>query len=153
MSEYFYEYLLFRRRWVAFQADYAKNTKEKSDENSFAQVRKDPTKLSEWSHKCEMEFNVAKCLVTTFRKSGRRPDWECKLRKNSVQVSQKEKNLEDAINDRLSPEDHIIEKVRNIDDLLANKRVTSCKKIIPSFIRPTIGNEAVIWNPHLEITY
>ncbi len=72
--------------------------------------------------------------------------------------SKKEKkNLGIVINNRLSPEGHIKEKVRNMYNLLANMRVTfiyvdedMIKKIITSFKRPTLEYAAVVWNPYLE---
>ncbi len=49
-----------------------------------------------------------------------RPDWEYKLGNDSIQESEKEKDLGVVINNRLSPEEHIQEKVRNMHNLLAN---------------------------------
>ncbi len=42
---------------------------------------------------------------------------------NRLEESEKEKDLGVVINNRLSPEDHIQEKVRNMHNLLANMRV------------------------------
>ncbi len=67
-----------------------------------------------------MEFDAAKCHVMKFGKSGLRPDWEYKLGIDSLQESEKEKDLGVVINNRLSPEEHIHEKVRNMHNLLAN---------------------------------
>ena len=61
------------------------------------------------------------------------------------------------INNRLSPTDHINEKIRNMYALLANMRVAftyinedMLRKIITSFIRPTLEYASVVWNPHLK---
>ncbi len=42
--------------------------------------------LYEWSQKWQMEFNVEKCHVMKFGKSGMRPDWKYKLGNDSLQV-------------------------------------------------------------------
>ncbi len=62
-----------------------------------------------------------------------------------------EKNLGVVINNRLSPEGHIQEKVMNMHSLLASMRVTftyvdedMIKKIITSFKRPTLEYAAVV---------
>ena len=58
--------------------------------------------------------------VIKFGKSAKRPDWDYKLGSKSLQQSDKVKDLGVIINNRLSPEDHINEKVRNMYNLLAN---------------------------------
>ena len=70
-----------------------------------------------------MEFNAEKCHVMKFGKSAKRPDWEYLLGSNTLQESNKEKDLGVIINNKLSPEDHINDKVRNTYNLLANMRV------------------------------
>ncbi len=61
-----------------------------------------------------MEFNIEKCHVMKFGKSGTRPYREYKLGNYRLQESEKEKDLGVVINNRLSPEEHIQEKVRNM---------------------------------------
>ncbi len=92
-----------------------------------------------------------------FDKSRIKPDREYKLGNGRLQESEKQKDLGVVIRKRLSPEDHIQEKVRNMHNLLANMRVTftyideeMVKKIITLFIRPTLEYAAVVWNPHLK---
>ncbi len=77
-----------------------------------------------------------------------------------MQESEKEKDLGVVIDNRLSPEEHIQEKVRNMHNLLANMRVAftyideeMVTKIITSFLRPTLEYAAVVWNPHLKKTH
>ncbi len=77
-----------------------------------------------------------------FRKSSERTNWEYKLESNSLQVSNKKGDLR-VINNKLSREDHINEKVRNMQNLLSNLRRAFTyidedivKKTITSFIRP-----------------
>ncbi len=92
-----------------------------------------------------------------FGKSAMRPDWQYKLGNDRLQQPEKEKDLKVIINNRLSPEEHIQETVRNIHTLLANMRIAfsytdkeMVKKINTSFIRPTLEYAAVVWNPHLK---
>ncbi len=86
-----------------------------------------------------------------------RPGWEYKLGNDSMEGSEKEKDLGVVVNNRLSPEEYIQKKVRNMHNPLANMRVTftyideeMVKKIITSFICPTLEYAAVVWNPHLK---
>ncbi len=61
-----------------------------------------------------MDFNAAKCHVIKFGNSGTRPGWEYELGNDRLQVSEKAKDLRVVIKNRLSPEDHIKEKVKNM---------------------------------------
>ncbi len=61
------------------------------------------------------------------------------------------------INNRLSSQEHVQEKVRNMHNLLGNMRVAFTyinekirKKMITSFIRPTLEYAAVLWNSNLK---
>lgn len=63
------------------------------------------------------------------------------------------------INNRLSPEGHNNETVRSIYNLSAHVRQAFTlvdeeiiKKVITSFIRPTLEYVAIVWKPHLEET-
>ena len=121
------------------------------------ELQKELTKLYEWSQKWQMEFNAEKCHVMKFGRSEMRPNWKYTLGNDKLQESEKEKDLGVIINNRLSPEEHIQEKVRNMHNLLANMRVAftyidedMLKKIITSFIRPTLEYAAVVWNPPLK---
>ena len=138
-------------------ADDAKIQKTIKNEDSCRELQKDLRKLYDWSHKWQMEFNAEKCHVMKFGKSAKRPHWDYLLGSNTLQESNKEKDLGVIINNKLSPEDHINDKVRNTYNLLANMRVAFAfidedmvKKIITSFIRPTLEYAAVVWNPHLK---
>ena len=135
----------------------AKVQKTIKNEDSCKELQKDLRKLYDWSHKWQMEFDAEKCHVMKFGKSAKRPDWDYLLGSNTLQESNKEKDLGVIINNKLSPEDHINDKVRNTYNLLANMRVAFAyideemvKKIITSFIRPTLEYAAVVWNPHLK---
>ncbi len=68
-------------------ADDAKIQRKIITENSCLELQNDLTKLCEWSQKWQMEFNAEKCHVMKFGKSEMRPDWEYKLRNDSIQES------------------------------------------------------------------
>ncbi len=104
-------------------ADDAKIQRKIIAENSCLELQNDLTKLYEWSKKWQMEFKAENFHVKKFGKKGMRPDWEYKLGKDSIQESEKEKDLGVVINNRLSPEEHIQEKVRNTHNLITNMRV------------------------------
>ena len=106
---------------------------------------------------CRKKSNVMK-----FLKSGTRPDWDYKLGADSLQVSDKEKDLGVVINSRLPSENTINEKKRRyMFILLANTRIAFTyvnediiKEIMTSVIRPTLEYCGVVWNPpHLKEAY
>lgn len=66
-------------------------------------------------------------------------------------------NLAMIIDNRLSPENHINEKVRNISIMLTTIRVAFnyviekiLTKIITSFIKPILQYVAIVWNPFMK---
>ncbi len=89
-------------------------------EDSCLELQNDLAKLHKWSQKWQMESNPEKCHLIKFGKSGMRPGWVYKLGNDKIQESEKEKDLVIVINNRLSPEEHLHEKVRNMQNLLAN---------------------------------
>ena len=126
-------------------ADDAKIQRTIKNEASCRELQNDLTKLYDWSQKWQMEFNAEKCHVMKFGKSAMRPDYDYHLGNNSLQESYKEKDLGVIINNKLSPEDHINDKIRSTYNLLANMRVAFAyideemvRKIITSFIRPML---------------
>lgn len=72
-------------------------------------TKNEPPKVYEWSHKEKVEFNAEKCHVIEFVTSGKRPDFKYIRGNNSLQVSEKGKDLGVIINNKLSL-GHINEK-------------------------------------------
>ncbi len=105
-------------------ADDAKIQRKIITENSCLELQNDLTKLYEWSQKWQMEFNAEKYHVIKFGMSGIRSDWKYNLGNERLQEFEKEKDLGAVIINRLSPEDHIKEKVRNKHNLLADYEST-----------------------------
>ena len=143
--------------YINMFADDAKIQRKVLDENCCRKLQDDMNKLHEWSKTWQMEFNVNKCHVIKFGKSEKRPQWNYTLGNVVLMESDKERDLGVTVSKKLSPEDHINEKVRSAYALLANLKVAftyvdieMVKKIITSFIRPTLEYAAVVWSPHLK---
>ena len=143
--------------YINMFADDAKIQRIVVKEDCCRKLQDDLDKLHSWSKTWQMEFNVDKCHVIKFGKSEKRPVWNYTLGNDVLMESEKEKDLGVVINKKLSPEDHINEKVRGAYALLANMKVAftyvdaeMVKKIITSFIRPTLEYAAVVWSPHLK---
>ena len=136
-------------------ADDAKIQRKITDTNSCKELQEELNKLHEWSNMWKMEFNADKCHVMKFGESAKRPEWNYTLGNTILQVSKKEKDLGVTINDKMSPTDHINEKVRKVYNMLANMRIAftyidenMLRTIISTFIRPVLEYAAVVWSPH-----
>ncbi len=102
-------------------------------------------------------FFFFSCVTLGRAQCKKKKNWDYQLGSNTLQESYKEKDLGVIINNKLSPEDHINDKVSSTYNLLANMRVTFAyideemvRKIITSFIRPMLEYAAVVWRPHLK---
>ena len=138
-------------------ADDATIQRKIQNENSCKELQEDINKIKAWSEKWKMEFNVDKCHVVRFGVSKKRPIWQYKLGDEIIPSSEKEKDLGVVINYKCNHEDHINEIARKMYNLLANMKVAftyvdanMVKKIITTFIRPTLEYASVVWNPHLQ---
>ena len=127
------------------------------NENSCKELQEDINKIKAWSKKWKMEFNVDKCHVVRFGKSKKRPVWQYKLGNETIPSADKEKDLGVVINDKLEPEDHINQITGKMHNLLANMKIaftyidaSMVRKIITTFIRPTLEYASVAWNPHTQ---
>ena len=143
--------------YINMFADDAKIQKTVVKEDCCRKLQDDLNKLHEWSKTWQMEFNADKCHVIKFGRSEKRPQWNYTLGNETLMEEEKERDLGVLVNNKLSPEDHINEKVRSAYALLANMKVAftyvdeeMVKKIITSFIRPTLEYAAVVWSPHLK---
>ena len=104
-----------------------------------------------------MEFNVHKCHVVRFGESSMRPVWQYKLGEETVPSAEKERDLGVVINHKLEPEDHVNQVTGKMHNLLANMKIAftyidanMVRKIITTFIRPTLEYAAVAWNPYYQ---
>ncbi len=102
-----------------------------------------------------------KFLVIKFGKSVKTPECDYHLDSNTLQESD-EKDLRVIINNKLSPEDHKWRRpykwkskkhmypVREYESNLYLYQWAYGKKIITSFIRPTLEYAAIVWNLHVK---
>ena len=84
-----------------------------------------------------------------------RPSWIYKLVLIIISIEKEEKDLGVAIQDNLSPENHIDRIFGNTFMILRNIRMVFhfldkdiMRKIITSMVRPKIKYAEVIWSPH-----
>ena len=140
--------------YINMFADDAKIQRRIINENSCKELQEDINKIKAWSEKWKMKFNVDKCHVVRFGKSSMRPIWQYKLGDETIPSADKEKDLGVVINSKLEPEDHINQVTGKMHNLLANMKIaftyidaSMVRKIITTFIRPTLEYAAVAWNP------
>ena len=74
-----------------------------------------------------------------------------------VPSADKEKDIGVVINNKLKPEDHINQVTGKMYNLLTNMKIAftyidanMVRKIITTFIRPSLEYASVAWNPHLQ---
>ena len=141
--------------YISMFADDAKIQRRIINENSCKELQEDINKIKAWSEKWKMEFNVDKCHVLRFGESSMRPVWQYKLGEETVPSAEKEKDLGVVINHKLEPEDHVNQITGKMHYLLANMKIaftyidaSMVRKIITTFIRPTLEYAAVAWNPY-----
>ena len=136
-------------------ADDAKIQRRIINENSCKELQEDINKIKAWCEKWKMEFNVDKCHVVRFGESSMRPVWQYKLGDETVPSAEKEKDLGVVINHKFEPDDHVNQVTGKMHNLLANMKIaftyidaSMVRKIITTFIRPTLEYAAVAWNPY-----
>ena len=140
--------------YISMFADDAKIQRKIRNENSCKELQEDIKKIKAWSEKWNMEFNVDKCHVVRFGTSSKRPVWQYKLGDETISSADKEKDLGVVINSKLEREDHINQVAGKAHNLLANMKIaftyvdaSMVRKIITTFIRPTLEYASVVWNP------
>ena len=148
---------LSRNSYINMFADDAKIQRKIIDENSCKELQEDIDKIKAWGEKWKMDFNVDKCHIVRFGESDKRPIWQYKLGEEKIPSSDKEKDLGVVINNKLKPEDHINQVTGKMYNLLTNMKIAftyidanMVRKIITTFIRPTLEYASVAWNPHLQ---
>ena len=143
--------------YINMFADDAKIQRKIINDNSCMELQEDINKIKIWSEKWKMEFNVDKCHVVRFGESSKRPVWQYKLGDERIPSADKEKDLGVVINNKLKPEDHINQVTGKMYNLLTNMKIAftyidanMVRKIITTFIRPSLEYASVAWNPHLQ---
>ena len=141
--------------YINMFADDAKIQRKIVNENSCKELQEDINKIKAWSEKWKMEFNVDKCHVVRFGESSKRPEWQYTLGNENITSADKEKDLGVVMNFKMKREDHINQVTGKMYNLLANMKIaftyidaSMVRKIITTFIRPTLEYAAVAWNPY-----
>ena len=146
---------LSENTYINMFADDAKIQRRIKDSSSCKELQEDIHKIKAWSTKWKMDFNVEKCHVVRFGESEKRPIWQYKLGDEIIPSADKEKDLGVVIQKKLDPEDHINQITSKMYHLLANMKTAftyvdtdMVRKIITTYIRPTLEYASVVWNPY-----
>ena len=143
--------------YINMFADDAKIQRRIKNIRSCKELQEDINKIKAWSVKWKMDFNVEKCHVVRFGESEKRPMWEYKLGDEKIPSADREKDLGVVINDKFHPDDHINQITSKMYHLLRNMKIAftyidadMVRKIITTYIRPTLEYASVVWNPHQQ---
>ena len=143
--------------YINMFADDAKIQRRIRNTSSCEDLQEDINKIKTWSEKWKMDFNVEKCHVVRFGASKKRPIWQYKLGDEVIPTADKEKDLGVTINNKYHPDDHINQISNKMYYLLRNMKIAftyidadMVRKIITTYIRPTLEYASVVWNPHLQ---
>ena len=146
---------LSENSYINMFADDAKIQRRIKDNSSCEELQEDINKIKTWSIDWKMDFNVEKCHVVRFGESKYRPIWQYKLGDEEIPSADKEKDLGVVINNKMDPIDHINQIYNKMYYLLANMKTAftyvdadMVRKIITTYIRPTLEYASVVWNPY-----
>ena len=146
---------LSENSYINMFADDAKIQRRIKDNSSCEELQEDINKIKTWSIEWKMDFNVEKCHVVRFGESKKRPIWQYKLGDEEIPSADKEKDLGVTITKKFDPEDHINQITSKMYYLLANMKTAftyvdadMVRKIITTYIRPTLEYASVVWNPY-----
>ena len=110
--------------YINMFADDAKIQRRIIHENSCKELQEDISKISAWSKKWKIKFNVDKCHVVRFGERIKRPVWQYNFGDEKIPLADKEKVLGVVINYQLKPEDHINQVTGRMYNLLTNMKLT-----------------------------
>ena len=143
--------------YMTLFADDAKIMRRVKNEGDCNMLQKDLDTVWKWSVKWEMEFNIKKCSVMEFGKSGTRVRGNYKLGNTNLDKKNEERDLGVIITDNLSPEKHVNRITAETYNLLRNIRAAfsyfdedMVRELIVSLIRPRLEYAAVAWSPSLK---
>lgn len=138
-------------------ADDAKIMRKVTNRDDCDALNQDLGKIKEWSSKWNMEFNIKKCSVMEFGKSGRRVRGSYSLGNDIINKRMEEKDLGVTISSSLSFEKHINKITGETYNILRNMKLAfnyidedMMKKLIVSIIRPRLEYASLLWSPHLK---
>ena len=138
-------------------ADDAKVMRRVKSEDDCMKLQEDLDKIDEWSRNWKMNFNLGKCKVMEFGRSGKRVHWDYKMSGASLEKSKEEVDLGVTVTERLTPEKHINRITGEVSNLLKRVKIAfmyfdvdMMKKLIVSLIRPRLEYAATVWSPYLK---
>ena len=138
-------------------ADDAKLMRKITKREDCDALNQDLNKIKDWSSKWNMEFNIKKCSVMEFGKSGKRLKGNYSLGNETITKKTEEKDLGVTISSSLSFGKHIRKITGETYNILRNIKLAfnyideeMMKKLIVSIIRPRLEYAAVLWSPHLK---
>ena len=141
--------------YISLFADDAKLLRKVVNYDDCRELQNDIDRVSDWSTKWQMQFNIGKCKKIEFGKSSKRCSFNYKLGPNVIKKASEEKDLGVICDEDLSPEKHINKITGESMNLLKNIRTafayldeSMMKKIITTMIRPRLEYAAIIWSPH-----
>ena len=148
---------LSENSYINMFADDAKIQRRIKNTSSCEELQEDINKIKTWSEKWKMDFNVEKCHVVRFGESKKRPIWQYKLGNEVIPTADKERDLGVVINNKSLPDDHINQITSKMYYLLSNMKIAftyidadMVRKIITTYVRPTLEYASVVWNPHFQ---
>ena len=143
--------------YVNLFADDAKVMRKVRSEEDCRRLQEDLDRINEWSRVWKMDFNLGKCRVMEFGRSGKRVHWDYKMGGVGLEKSREEVDLGVTITEGLTPGRHINRITGEVGNLLKRVRmafmyldVDMMKKLIVSLIRPRLEYAATVWSPHLK---
>lgn len=92
--------------YMSFFADDAKLLRKIESGEDYEALRQNLDRLSEWSHRWEIEFNTRKCSVMEIGKSKKRTSGNYTMGNESIRKTSMEKDLGVTVSGNLSPEKH-----------------------------------------------
>ncbi len=128
--------------------------------SDLALLQHDLDALSEWSNKWRMLFNVDKCKVMEFSRSGKSHFAESELlmgdpgSRSALAVVDTEKDLGVTFSSNLKFTNHIRTQANRATSILGQLKRTfrywtidTCRTLYCAFVRPHLEYAAVVWSP------
>ena len=137
-------------------ADDTKIYKNITSENDCKLLQKDLDILADWSNKWLLRFHPDKCKVLEIGTKAKRK-FEYKLHGQNLAHVTSEKDIGVIIDDKLSFEQHISEKINKANSIVGIIRRSfkylthgMFTRLFKALVRPHIEYANTVWNPHLK---
>ncbi|XP_069179163.1 uncharacterized protein [Procambarus clarkii] len=145
------------QNYMNMSADDAKILGKMGDGDHCNVFQTDLNKISAWSVKWQMEFNVDKCHVMECGIGENRSDTIYKLCGMNYRTVIRKETFRVVVYSKLLPEEHTKNIVRGTDASLSNFTLVVnymdgevLKKLFITYVRPKLEYAAVVWCPNLK---